>query len=451
MLENGNGTRQRLLHNHSGVFWVQTALNAVLVGGAFALAVADNPRFLIAALALPALFAPFSFARWRLERSIERHLGITNWREPRSLLLLGAGALFDAIMVTQMLTARSTGEQWFLRNHVVSWVGPVWFSAHVLLAGGYLVAALTRRAAALFRRVAGPNGHSSGGPASPERREFLQRAGVAGAGLPFVLSLSNVPLSYDFRVDEHEITLPNWPPELDGLRVAHLSDIHVGGAMDRSRLLRVAELTNSARPEIVLHTGDFLTHRSGDFDAHLYEALAQIRAPYGQWASLGNHDYEDPGRLVRRLADAGVSVLRNRLTTVALRGTDVEIGGLDFLFHRLNQTQRYDDIIRSWGARSGRPRLLLLHDPGAFYEISDNSADLVLSGHTHGGQVGLQIDTGQAITVVALAGLPDQGVFHRGDMKLFVTRCVGFYGYPMRLGIPPEIALLVLRSPKTRV
>lgn len=450
MRKNGTASRRLLLHNHSGVFWVQTALNAVLVGTAFALAVADNPRFLIAALALPALFAPFSFARWRLQRVMERHFAITDWRQPISLALLAGGALFDAVMVAQLLTARSTGEQWLLRNHVVSWVGPVWFSAHVLLAGGYLAAAAARRIGTRLRRWT-TNGSGSAGPESPERREFLQRASVAGAGLPFVLSLSNVPLSYDFRVDEHEITLPNWPPELDGLRVVHLSDIHVGGAMDRSRLLRVAELTNSCRPEIVLHTGDFLTHRSGDFDAPLYEALAQIRAPYGQWGSLGNHDFEEPERLVRRLNDAGVSVLRNRLATVTLRGKDVELGGLDFIFHRLNQTQRYEDVIRSWGKRSNLPRILLNHDPGGFYEVSENCADLVLSGHTHGGQVGIQLGSGQAITVVALAGFPDQGVFHRGNMKMFVTRCVGFYGYPMRIGIPPEIALLILRSPTTSV
>jgi predicted MPP superfamily phosphohydrolase len=71
-----------------------------------------------------------------------------------------------------------------------------------------------------------------------------------------------------------------------------------------------------------------------------------------------------------------------------------------------------------------------------------------LSGHTHGGHVGVQLGRDHALTVVGLFGVPDQGVFRRGDMRLFVTRCVGFYGYPMRLGIPPEIALLTLRAPR---
>jgi predicted MPP superfamily phosphohydrolase len=71
----------------------------------------------------------------------------------------------------------------------------------------------------------------------------------------------------------------------------------------------------------------------------------------------------------------------------------------------------------------------------------------VLSGHTHGGHVGIQLGPSRALTVVGLLGLPDQGLFARGDMRMFVTRCVGFYGYPMRVGIPPEIAVLVLRAP----
>jgi predicted MPP superfamily phosphohydrolase len=92
--------------------------------------------------------------------------------------------------------------------------------------------------------------------------------------------------------------------------------------------------------------------------------------------------------------------------------------------------------------------LLLNHDPQTFTVLPYGCADLVLSGHTHGGHVGIQLGREHALTVVGLCGIPDQGIFRRQDMYMFVTRCVGFYGYPMRLGIPPEIALLTLRAPK---
>src|SRR5690606_12311327 len=100
--------------------------------------------------------------------------------------------------------------------------------------------------------------------------------------------------------------------------------------------------------------------------------------------------------------------------------------------------------------RDGTLRIFLNHDPRAFLEIPESCADLVLSGHTHGGHVGVQVTRDRAITLVGLVGIPDQGVFERGDMRMFVTRCVGYYGYPMRVGIPPEIALLVLRAPGAR-
>jgi hypothetical protein len=269
--------------------------------------------------------------------------------------------------------------------------------------------------------------------------------GVMSVGAPFAVSLSGVPLSYDFRVEERQVPLPGWPRELDGFRVAHLSDIHVGGAMNRERLLHVAELTNGARPDLVVHTGDFLTHRAGDFDAPLYEALSRIRAPHGQWACLGNHDYDDVAALVKRLRDAGVTTLRDALAPIQVAGQRIEVAGLDFAWERGQRPDTYTRVVAGWPQRDCA-RLLLNHDPTAFAALPAACADLVLSGHTHGGHVGVQLSRDQALTVVGLLGIPDQGFFDGGDMRLFVTRCVGFYGYPMRLGIPPEIAILVLRS-----
>jgi predicted MPP superfamily phosphohydrolase len=284
---------------------------------------------------------------------------------------------------------------------------------------------------------------------SPERRQFLRQVGVLGAGAPFFVSLSNVKLSYDFRVEERELTLPSWPQALDGLRIAHLSDIHVGGSMNLKRLVHMAMLTQNAKPDLVVHTGDFLTHRSGDFDAPLYEALARIHAPYGQWACLGNHDFDAPERLVQRLGQAGVTTLRNAVVTLSVQGQPLEIAGLDYLFGQKEWEERYARLVQTWSPRTTVPRLLLNHDPRAFAALPSECADLVLSGHTHGGHVGLQLGRDTALTVVGLLGIPDQGVFQRPDMTLYVTRCVGFYGYPMRLGIPPEIALLTLRAPKS--
>jgi predicted MPP superfamily phosphohydrolase len=431
----------------------QFGLNLFLILAALVLGTFVFRRAFFLVIIGPIAFVPFSYARLRFHRYLEQFRKASPRVASLFFLLFGVGILLDCVTVAQLLTARSGSDVPILYGTGVSWIGAIWFSAHGLLFIGYMLLGfgrLSRRALrwAWYYKRDQSEGFSMV-PVSPERRQFLQQLGVLGAGVPFFLSFSGVKLSYDFRVEEREIVLPHWPPALDGLRVAHLSDIHVGGAMNRARLLRVVALTNAARPDLVVHTGDFLTHRSGDFDAPLYEALARIKAPYGQWACLGNHDLDDPERLVLQLQRAGVTTLRNSLITLSADGHPLEIAGIDFLFGPLGTGgKRYADIVRSWGPRSPVPRLLLNHDPRGFSALPHGCADLVLSGHTHGGHVGVQLGRDHAITVVGLCGIPDQGLFRRGDMRLFITRCVGFYGYPMRLGIPPEIALLTLRSPR---
>lgn len=428
--------------------WWLIGLTLVLGSVALYLGVTGSRRGWLLAVLVPTGFAPVAYARLRLFARLMAPL------RARSGLIWTASVLAasaDAIMVAQLLTARAADGAAWLQAPGVEWIGPVWFSTHALAALAYggrgilrLLVRGLRGAVAIVRRDA-----PGADPEAPllGRREVLQQLGLVGAAAPFAVSLSGVPLSYDFRVEEHDVELPHWPPALDGLRVAHLSDIHVGGAMDRVRLQRVAALTAAARPDLIVHTGDFLTHRRGEFDAPLYEALAALRPRYGQFACFGNHDFDDPERLEARLRGAGVTVLRDALATIDVAGQALEVAGLDFGFDRARRAADAARRIGRWPARTAAPRLLLLHDPSEFSLLPEGCADLVLSGHTHGGHIGIQLGRERAITVVGLAGIPDQGVFRRGDMRLFVTRCVGFYGYPMRVGIPPEIAVLTLRAP----
>ncbi len=417
-------------------WWLVLLTAVMLVVAAYASRFFSRPLVAIIALILLTM-GPFGHARLWLMRFLERH-GYARGLPLAALVFLAAA--FDAVMVSQLLTARSNLSLSWLVSDGMGWVGPVWFSAHAIIFFGL---AFARPIRALRRRFSS-QGESS--EPSLERRGFLQGVGRASVGLPFVVSLSGVETSYDFQVEEREVVVHNWPPRLDGLRVAHLSDIHVGGAMDLEKLNQVAALTNAAKPDLVLHTGDFLTHRLPGFDEPLYEALGKVQVPHGQWACLGNHDFDNPTRLVGRLAGCGVDVLRNRLQKIDVRGERIEIGGLDFAGYSPNRSEIYVAGMSRWPDRSTVPRLLLCHDPSAFANLPDGCADLVFSGHTHGGHVGVQLSPSSAVTVVGMMGIPDQGIFERGDMKMYVTRCVGFYGYPIRLGIPPEIAVLTLRS-----
>jgi predicted MPP superfamily phosphohydrolase len=436
-------TNSSWLHIWQLILNIGIFLSAIVMG----LLVTRRAFFLMALI--PLAFIPFSYARVRLQALLDQLLRGRPSTIKLLFVLTGLGVACDVVMIAQLLTARAGNLHSFLHGPGISWIGAVWFSAHALLFLGYAIVRPVQWFVRLMSQALQPR--SADAPdtlASPERRQFLQHVGVVGAGAPFFVSLSSVKLSYDFRVEERELTLPYWPQALDGLRIAHLSDIHVG-SINRKQLLRMAALTDEARPDLVLHTGDFLTHRTGDFDAPLYEALGRIHAPYGQWACLGNHDFDAPERLVQLLDQAGVTVLRNSIATLSVQGQPLEVAGLDYLFGQREWEERYAQLIRSWRPRTAVPRILLNHDPRAFAALPSQCADLVLSGHTHGGHVGVQLGRETALTVVGLLGIPDQGVFRRPDMTLYVTRCVGFYGYPMRLGIPPEIALLTIRAPRS--
>jgi len=421
------------------LLWLLGVTGGLVITGIYAGQWFTRPRLAIVGFILLMMW-PFSHARLWLMRHLDRILPVA---PSVGVLCACVAASFDAVMIAQLLTARTNYDLLWIGGDAVSWIGPVWFSSHAMIFFALGLAGPARRLTVWLR--GGPRRRHE---TSMERRGFLRGMGKAGVGLPFAISLSGVETSYSFRVEEREITLPNWPARLDGLRVAHLSDIHVGGAMDLEKLMRVADLTNGADVDIVLHTGDFLTHRLPGFDEPLYEALATVKPRFGQWACFGNHDYDDPERLVAKLGGCGVEVLRDRLTTLEIRGERLEIGGLDFGSYGPGRAGRHAAAMTRWAPRSQTPRILLCHDPSAFAQLPDRCADLVLSGHTHGGHVGVQVNADAALTVVGLLGIPDQGVFERPGMKLYVTRCVGFYGYPIRLGIPPEIAVLTLRSPR---
>ena len=417
-------------------------LQAILLVAALSLGFFRSTRGLIAiAIGLLSLL-PFCYARRRLVA----FLCYGSWRGGIApgfgvLALILLAAIVDLVLVAQLVGARSDLGIRFLQRGWISWSGPVWYSGHVL----FLICLAFYRFLCRVQKLVGSKEQDKD-PVDIERRQFLQRASVFGAGLPFAASFSGARLSYDFRVEQRMVEVRNWPRQLDGLRAAHLSDIHVGGEMDADRLMRVVELTNEQQPDIVFHTGDFLTHRRGDFDLPLYRALEKIEAPLGQWACLGNHDYDNVQRFVTKLRDAGVTALRNQLVSLRALGQPFEVAGLDYYFERWQWSEIYRELIPAWGEKTSVPRILLNHDPTAFDALPDDCADLVLSGHTHGGQIGIQLDSDRAITLVGLAGWPDQGLFQRGSMRMFVTRCVGYYGYPMRIGIPPEISILTLQG-----
>jgi predicted MPP superfamily phosphohydrolase len=226
------------------------------------------------------------------------------------------------------------------------------------------------------------------------------------------------------------------------LRILQITDPHLGPFMSVQRLRRICERAVATHPDLVFLTGDFLTMESQGDRALLGQALAPLKELPGRcFACFGNHDHEAPIHVREGLASAGVTLLVDEMSRVETVAGPVEILGFDF---RRRDRKALLEGISARNPRSGALRIALLHDPSGFRDLPEGVADLVLSGHTHGGQLGL-LWFGLPHTIVsALSSVPDHGLWFRGRDLLYVHRGTGHYGFPLRLGVPPEESVLEL-------
>jgi predicted MPP superfamily phosphohydrolase len=230
------------------------------------------------------------------------------------------------------------------------------------------------------------------------------------------------------------------------LRVVQITDPHLGPFMSVERLRGIVDSAVSRDPDLVLLTGDFLTMESQGDPRLLATALEPLRALHGRaFACLGNHDHEALDTVRDALQHAGVRLLVDEATLVQTPAGPVQLLGADFVWrereaHLARLCQRHPRV-------SGALRLLLLHDPGAFRHLPEGEADLVLSGHTHGGQIGL-LSLGLRWTLLRVfVDAPDHGLWARGTDRLYVHRGTGHYGFPLRIGVPAENSLLCVHAP----
>ncbi len=225
------------------------------------------------------------------------------------------------------------------------------------------------------------------------------------------------------------------------LRIVQITDPHLGPFMPAAKLRSLAERAVARDPDLVFLTGDFLTMESQTAEKELIHALEPLRALPGRvFACRGNHDHEAPEVVARAMEAIGAHLLIDEAALVETPAGPVQIVGLDFHFR-----QRKERIAAATAAHArvaGALRLVLLHDPGAFVHLPEGDADLVLSGHTHGGQLGL-LSLGLPHTFVsAFTSIPDHGLWALGHNRLYVHRGTGHYGFPLRVGVPSEESLL---------
>ncbi len=284
--------------------------------------------------------------------------------------------------------------------------------------------------------------------ANPSRRKFLQNAGWVAAGIPFVATAYGaINTIYDYKIYRIEVPIWNLPQSMDGLRIVQLSDVHSGSFPSKSTFFDIVNMVNSLNPDFIVTTGDFVNNNYRELDL-TKDGFAAMKAKYAVLGSLGNHDHytgeKGLEQLKQILTHSNVGLLVNESRSFEINGETIQFAGVD-----CNISGRtFMDLEGAMAnLRPEKPTILLCHDPREWdKQIRGRGIPLVLSGHTHGGQIGIEAGK-NVISPVRLIYKQFAGLYQSGKEYLYVNRGVGTVGPPFRIGINPEIALITLKRP----
>ena len=313
---------------------------------------------------------------------------------------------------------------------------------------------------------------------NPSRRYFFKTAtALAGAG-PFLTAVYGFAAErLDYQVRHVDIPMPNLPAGLEGMKIVQISDIHLSSYMPRLQVRRAVNMANDLGADLALVTGDFITG-AGDPIADCIDEVKGLRAPLGVWGCNGNHEIyaraEETAQLL--FAEAGMKLLRSENRQLTFEGASFNLIGVDYQRERTNGGRRVQ-LLQNVGplVRRDMPNILMSHNPNAFNRAAELGVELTLAGHTHGGQIQVEIldhrlSPARFITDY-VAGLYQRPMFapapndrassagsafetSPGSLfpsrssalaSIYVNRGLGTVGAPVRLGVPPEITLLTLR------
>lgn len=284
------------------------------------------------------------------------------------------------------------------------------------------------------------------------RRKFLYGGVATVSSLAIAGCIGGIATRNDVQITYRDISIPNLPPEFKGTTITLASDIHSSPYMMRDELISIAHTINSLQSDIILLPGDFVTTHRDELPP-IVEAFSLLKAPMGVYATTGNHEfYVDADLVSEGIASAGITMIRNGnipLTkgdaTVYLLGVD-DIDSDGILDHVDGKVAPHIDAVYS-GVPNNAATILMCHKPYRFEEYAKTDVGLIVSGHTHGGQIVLAKFGKTVICPSAFASKYIQGMYtseNGSKTQMYVSRGLGTVALPMRLNCPPEIVKFAL-------
>ncbi len=293
------------------------------------------------------------------------------------------------------------------------------------------------------------------------RSEFLVQTGLVVAAVPLTaMSYGIVKGAHNYSVRREELFLPNLPAAFDGVKIAQISDIHAGSFVNKTAVMGGVEKIMAEKPDMVFFTGDLVNYAAKEMQDYI-NVFDKVKAPLGVYSVMGNHDYgeyktwvneearkrnKENFQLVHR--NLGWDLLLNENRKIRVDGEEIAVVGVEN-WGRTDWSQKYGQLDKALENTKDTPvKLLLSHDPSHWEaQVLDHPAtiDLMLSGHTHGFQFGLEIGD--------FKWSPAQyvykqwaGMYNRDNQHLYVNRGFGYLGFPGRIGMPPEITVITLKK-----
>ncbi|MDE1900556.1 MAG: metallophosphoesterase [Alphaproteobacteria bacterium] len=348
-------------------------------------------------------------------------------------VILGCGLACLAVATALGLPLTRSLPRWAAT--LVSWVVYLWMGVWFLLFIGFLATDILW----LSLNLLFP--HAIFEPSACLQEGF----GIAAIGLTVGLSLYAVWNGLrPVRIRPVSVTLKKMSPELNGLRIAQITDLHIGSMLGDKWLGQVVDRVNALDVDVIAITGDLVDGSLQSLRRHV-APLGALRARHGVYFVTGNHEYySGVTEWCDYIQSLGITVLRNQRKSIIINGKIIDIAGVDDWYSNHFPGEGHDLNAALAGRDTDAPVILLAHQPKAMDQAAQQGVDLQLSGHTHAGQIW------PFNYLVYLQQPIHHGLFQHetSDLQVYVSAGTGFWGPPMRLGTSAEITHIILQSGK---